>query len=101
MKIRNITFMDRSQAVILCCKLSALPIKEECILRKSLEFFSDPEPCFIHRSAVMTRILAETDEYLHNLAKDGIWEIRWAAFPEKFREMLDIGKETESIRFTG
>ncbi len=39
--------------------LKDVPLKEEVILQKSLEFFDDPEPCHIHRSAVRTRLTAE------------------------------------------
>ena len=31
--------------------MTDLPLKEEIILSKSDEFFNDPNPCFIHRSA--------------------------------------------------
>ena len=37
--------------------LTDLPLKEEIILEKSEEFFNDPNPCFIHRSAVRVRQL--------------------------------------------
>ena len=39
--------------------LKDLPLKERVILEKSMEFFDDPEPCHIHRSAVRTRLTAE------------------------------------------
>src|SRR5574344_1768310 len=34
--------------------LKDVPLKESVILAKSVEFFDDPEPCHIHRSAVRT-----------------------------------------------
>jgi hypothetical protein len=40
-------------------ELIDLPIKEEWILAKSVEFFNDYSPCYIHRSAVITRLLDE------------------------------------------
>ena len=39
--------------------LKDLPLKEEIILEKSIQFFSDPEPCHIHRSAVAPRLTEE------------------------------------------
>jgi len=39
--------------------LEDLPLKDEWILKKSIEFFNDPEPCFIHRGAVTIRLLNE------------------------------------------
>lgn len=38
-----------------------LPLTEEIIINKSIEFFDDKEPCEIHRSAVQIRLLAELD----------------------------------------
>ena len=42
--------------------MTDLPLKEEIILSKSDEFFNDPNPCFIHRSAVRVRLIAELEE---------------------------------------
>lgn len=39
-----------------------LPITEEIIIQKSIEFFNDKEPCAIHRGAVQVRLLAELDK---------------------------------------
>lgn len=39
-----------------------LPLTEEIILEKSIEFFNDREPCVIHRGAVHMRLLAELEQ---------------------------------------
>ena len=39
-----------------------LPLAEEIILEKSIEFFNDKEPCAIHRGAVHLRLLAELEQ---------------------------------------
>lgn len=39
-----------------------LPLTEEIILEKSVEFFDDREPCAIHREAVHVRLLAELEQ---------------------------------------
>ena len=39
-----------------------LPLTEEVILKKSIEFFNDREPCAIHRGAVHMRLLAELEQ---------------------------------------
>lgn len=36
-----------------------LPLKEAVILEKSMYFFNDPEPCYIHRGAVQVRLTEE------------------------------------------
>lgn len=40
-------------------KRGELPIKENAILEKSIQFFNDPDPCYIHRGAVNMRINEE------------------------------------------
>ena len=45
-----------------------LPITEEVIIEKSIEFFNDPEPCAIHRGAVQFRLLAERDALISDPA---------------------------------
>nr|WP_308626800.1 hypothetical protein [uncultured Eisenbergiella sp.] len=59
--------------------MTDLPLKEEVILGKSDEFFNDPNPCFIHRSAVRVRLLAELEE----AERQENWELwnRYASFP--------------------
>ena len=46
--------------------LKDIPLKEAVILEKSIEFFSDPEPCHIHRGAVRVRLTAEIQQELEN-----------------------------------
>lgn len=40
----------------------ALPLCEPVIIQKSIQFFDDPEPCYIHRNAVRIRMLAELEQ---------------------------------------
>jgi hypothetical protein len=63
--------------------LQNLRFSEELIIKKSIQFFHDPEPCFIHRSAVVSRILAELDLLLKERPELSI------AAPEKDRPGLD------------
>ena len=48
-------------------RVSDLPINEKILLSKSVEFFSDPEPCYIHRSAVQARLYAEFEQWLDSV----------------------------------
>ena len=41
-----------------------LPVAERVLIAKSIEFYADPEPCFIHRSAVQARLYAELSQWL-------------------------------------
>lgn len=45
-----------------------IPLSEEKILSYSIQFFHDPAPCFIHRSAVRARMLAELEELKEELS---------------------------------
>ena len=64
------------ESVLFSGELMDLPLKDEWIIKKSIEFFNDPEPCFIHRSAVTIRLL------------DEIWE-----------SSADCGTESEYIDY--
>ena len=43
-----------------------LPLSENIIIEKSIYFFNDPEPCYIHRDAVRVRLLAELEANLNH-----------------------------------
>lgn len=45
-------------------ELHSLPIKESVIISKSIEFFNDSNPCYIHRGAVTVRLLSEIEDFL-------------------------------------
>lgn len=42
--------------------LTALSVPEPLIIELSIEFFDDPEPCQIHRGAVLRRVFMELSE---------------------------------------
>lgn len=44
--------------------LKDIPIKENILIEKSIAFFNDPAPCFIHRSAVQVRLTEELHQEL-------------------------------------
>jgi len=58
--------------------LTDLPLKDEWVIKKSIEFFNDPEPCFIHRGAVSVRLL---NEIWDSAAPGGGVESEYAEFP--------------------
>lgn len=47
-----------------------LPFDEKLIVDKSIQFYDDPDPCFIHTQAVRTRLLGEIEEELLPMAGD-------------------------------
>lgn len=52
-------FKDKQSKVIFEGVWHKIPFREPYIIEKCIEFFGDPEPCFIHRSAALSRILTE------------------------------------------
>jgi hypothetical protein len=44
--------------------LKDIPLKDSIIIEKSIHFFNDPEPCYIHRGAVRTRLVHELHQEL-------------------------------------
>jgi hypothetical protein len=70
-------------------KLTAIPLRDEVIIARSIEFFDDPEPCMIHRSAVMNRIYTEMEDYFEELLQqDTQVEMPWHDVPDKFRKAI-------------
>jgi hypothetical protein len=57
----DIQILDGEGTPVFDGPLRGLCFPEKLIIRKSIEFFRDPEPCFIHRSAVVSRLVAELD----------------------------------------
>lgn len=55
----RLTIISAGQTILYQGKLTNLPIPEPIIIQKSIEFFNDPAPCMIHRSAVLNRLYTE------------------------------------------
>ncbi len=36
-----------------------IPLRDDVVIAKSIEFFDDPTPCYIHKGAVMARLYGE------------------------------------------
>lgn len=72
--------------------LIEIPLKEETIIQKSIQFFDDPEPCYIHRGAVVTRL---ADEMAQACEESG-GKLSGETLPEKFIQYLTF-ENVESI----
>ena len=93
MNIKKICLIDDNE-VVFQGKLTALPIKEEVIIEKSILYFNDSEPCFIHRSAVQKLIFTILDNYFDEIIKAGHNEILWEDFNENHKNMLEFTGKT-------
>lgn len=74
-----------------------LPVKETVILEKSMEFFQDPTPCYIHRGAVLARLLGEISGILEKLEPGGSQTVESPEIQECL-SWLDLPEKIYSIR---
>lgn len=88
--IPMIRFVDAERRTLLQCKLTAVRLRESAILRLSEEYFRDPEPCMIHRSAVMSRMYQELLAYFQQGPQEDHGVFLFAQLPERLSSFLDI-----------
>ena len=72
--------------------LAEFPLPEAAVIRLSVEYFNDPEPCEIHRAAVRSRAMQE----LREACPEGR-EIALATLPESLRDLLPEGAATVCV----
>lgn len=92
-----IRFADNSNTVLLERKLISLPLDETVVINKSIEFFNDPEPCMIHRSAVMKRLFAEIENYFDEMLQKNIVEINIYHLPDHLRNYMSLPAGVEKV----
>ena len=79
-------------------KLTSLPLREKIVIGKSIEFYNDPEPCMIHRSAVMQRFYMQIDNVLDELLINGVDEVLWESIPERIKSYLDFNNNIHYVK---
>ena len=72
-----------------------LPIPKNVIIEKSIYFFDDPSPCFIHRGAVVVRLAEELKRYLEEKNEP----VSVSSLPEEIRSHFDFEKEASYIAY--
>jgi len=92
-----IRFVDNANTVLLERKLISLPLNDTAIISKSIEFFNDPEPCMIHRSAVMKRLFAEIESYFETMIQKEIVEVNLFCLPDHLRNYLSLPPEVAKV----
>ncbi len=80
----RLTLWDQGGAACYDGELLSLRVPEAEILARSVEYFDDPAPCYIHRGAVVSRILDE----LTRAAPVGA-KVRVDSLPDALRRALD------------
>jgi hypothetical protein len=74
-----------------------LPLSEKNILALSVRYFNDPEPCYIHRSAVLNRIYNELNEFFKSDCTDGAGLMKTDCLPESVRVYFDMFEDVKEI----
>ncbi|HEX9062875.1 MAG TPA: hypothetical protein VF941_22105 [Clostridia bacterium] len=95
---KKVAFIDRNGRTELECKLTSLPLKENKIIEKSMELFNDPEPCIIHKSFAMKKLLLEICEYFSAVLPEGKGQIMCGDIPPNIRELLCIGDNVTTLQ---
>lgn len=85
-----LTFVGAQGEVLAERKLNGVPLREDAVLRLSLEFYGDPEPCMLHRSAVMNRMYMELLEYLLSYVNKGVCLHPAGTLPERLASFLNV-----------
>jgi hypothetical protein len=93
----EIQFVDSNGHTVLKKKLIGIPLLEDIVIARSIEWYRDPEPCMIHRSAVIKTIYLELFDYFSELLKQNINQQQWCSVPDHLKQMLDIRAEVRSI----
>jgi hypothetical protein len=95
---RKIRFIDENGRTKLECKLNSLPLKDAKVIEKSIELFNDREPCIIHRSFAMKKLLLEIDDYLNELLPNGKGQITLESIPKNIRDLICIDNDVTKLQ---
>ena len=83
-----LVLLDPEKNEIMTCNLTEIVIPEDIVIRLSIRYFDDEEPCEIHRSAVRKRFLMEILSKLEEKPEVAIAELDpdcQACFPENVK----------------
>lgn len=83
----HIVLTDSNGVTLFNGDIYTLPIPEDVIIQKSMEFFNDPEPCYIHKGAVCVRLWREIEmEVLQYQGRP----VPINQLPESIRSYIDL-----------
>lgn len=88
MKDKIICLTDNNGRIIYEGAFSSLPLNEEYIIKKSIELFNDEEPCIIHRTYIIRKILFEVNDYFDIRLSFGTNKFPWNDLPSNITQAL-------------
>ena len=76
---------------------TSVPYDDRLIKEKSLLFFNDPEPCFIHRSSIISRLCLELEDRLREHTQNKDKSISIAELPAEIKVLIPFGDRAEKL----
>lgn len=62
-RVMTLNLLDSEMNELISCRVSDYQLPEKIVLALSEEYFSDPDPCEIHRGAVHNRVMMEIMDF--------------------------------------
>jgi len=90
--------MDSAGEMLFEGRLTSLPLDESIIIKKSIEFFNDDSPCFIHRSALAKRLYFELEDFLVKELSH-CTQIDCSIIPGEIADILSEFERTKTIKY--
>lgn len=90
---KKIIFFDEFDNIILKTEMTDLPLKDNYVVNKSFELFSDPEPCIIHRTFIIKNFYIKLDDFINESKYyNPKLEFCWSKIPEYIRNAINLDK---------
>ncbi len=86
-----------SNSEVKCYKIDELSFDEKSIIEGSIYFYNDPEPCMIHKGAVITRYISEINQWIETL--DSNDEHAISKFPKDLIDKISSDITKNAIGF--
>ncbi|AEY65182.1 hypothetical protein [Clostridium sp. BNL1100] len=95
---KKIMFIDEKDSIKYEFNLNSLPLNDIKIIEKSVELFNDREPCIIHKSFVIKKLMLEINEYFDEVLPLGKGQIVLEEIPKSIRGLLNISYDIVKIQ---
>jgi hypothetical protein len=93
----RICITDESGGVLLDKKLTGMPLRESAIIDATKEYYNDPYPCIIRRSAVMKIMFSQIEDMLKD--RDLTLPAMIRDLPERFFYLVDLPENARYVNF--
>ncbi|MCR5690990.1 MAG: hypothetical protein K6G62_02115 [Eubacterium sp.] len=95
MKWKNISVTDSAGQVLFEGPFNELPVKEDYIIEKSTELYSEPEPCIIYRTHILKKLYLDLMDQFEGKPKKGM-SIDLGLCPD-LTDHLDLSGQGKSL----